>query len=80
MIKNKRLLKIFQTNLKLSRKEIDELKKGKIDIKFNTHPKWDSLNHVKIISQLEKIFKITVNEKNFVKFNSIKNINNLLKK
>jgi len=80
MIKNKKLLKIFQTNLKLNIREINELKKGKIDVKFNSHPKWDSLNHVKIISQLEKSFKINVNEKNFIKFNSVKNINNFLKK
>ena len=79
MIINKKLLKIFETNLKLGLREIDNLKKGKTDIKFNDHPKWDSLNHVKIISQLEKTFKLKVNEKNFTKFNSIKNINFLIK-
>ena len=76
---NKKLLKIFITNLKLGLKEIDNLKKDKIDVKFNDHPKWDSLNHVKIISQLEKTFKLKINEKNFTKFNSIKNINFLIK-
>ena len=54
MIKNKKLLKIFEINLKLSLIEIENLKKGKIDIKFNDHPRWDSLNHVKILSELEK--------------------------
>ena len=79
MIFNKKLLKIFKTNLKLSLREIENLKKNKTDIKFNDHPRWDSLNHVKIISQLEKTFKLIVNEKNFTKFNSIKNINFLIK-
>ena len=78
MIKNKKLLKIFEINLKLSLIEIENLKKGKIDIKFNDHPRWDSLNHVKILSELEKKFKIEINEKNYQKFTSIKKINKLI--
>jgi acyl carrier protein len=78
MIKNKKLLKIFEINLKLSLIEIENLKKGKIDIKFNDHPRWDSLNHVKILSELEKKFKIEINEKNYQKFTSIKKIDKLI--
>ena len=78
MIKNKKLLKIFEINLKLSLIEIENLKKGKIDIKFNDHPRWDSLNHVKILSELEKKFKIEIKEKNYQKFTSIKKIDKLI--
>ena len=78
IIKNKKLLKIFEINLKLSLIEIENLKKGKIDIKFNDHPRWDSLNHVKILSELEKKFKIEINEKNYQKFTSIKKIDKLI--
>ncbi len=79
MIINKKLLKVFQKNLKLKKKEIEDLKIGKIDIMLNKHYKWDSLMHVKIISELEKKFKININEKNFLKFTSFKKINKIIK-
>lgn len=78
MIKNKKLLKIFKKNLSLKKIEIENLEKGKIDIELNKHHKWDSLMHVKIISELEKKFKIQINEKNFLKFTSIKKINKFI--
>ena len=79
MIKNKKLLNIFIKNLKLKTNEIKNLQYKNIDIILNDHPKWDSLMHVKIISELEKKFNININEKNFLKFTIIKKINKILK-
>ena len=74
MIKNKKLLNIFIKNLKLKANEIRNLQSKNFDIVLNDHSKWDSLMHVKIISDLEKKFNININEKNFLKFTSIKKI------
>ncbi len=79
MIKNKKLLSIFKKNLKLNLKDIDDLMNGKMNLELNKHPKWDSLMHVKIILELEKTFKINVNEKNYTKFTNLKKIDNELK-
>ena len=78
MIKNKKLLNIFKKNLKLKANEIKSLQRKNFDIVLNDHPKWDSLMHVKIISDLEKKFNININEKNFLKFTSIKKINKII--
>tara|TARA_B110000977_G_C10959943_1_gene448129 strand:+ start:282 stop:521 length:240 start_codon:yes stop_codon:yes gene_type:complete len=79
MIKNKKLLNIFIKNLKLKANEIRNLQSKNFDIVLNDHSKWDSLMHVKIISDLEKKFNININEKNFLKFTSIKKINKIIK-
>ena len=78
MVKNKKLLKIFHKNLKLSKKDLNDIEKNKIDISLNKHPRWDSLMHVKILSEIEKKFKINVNEKYYLKFTSIKKIKKLI--
>jgi len=78
MIKNKKLLNIFIKNLKLKANEIRNLQSKNFDIVLNDHSKWDSLMHVKIISDLEKKFNININEKNFLKFTSIKKINKII--
>ena len=78
MIKNKKLLSIFTKNLKLKAIEIKYLQNDKLDIELNIHKKWDSLMHVKIISEIEKKFNIEINEKNFLKFTSIKKINKII--
>lgn len=80
MIKNKKLLSIFKKNLKLNSKDINNLTNGKINLELNKHAKWDSMMHVKIILELEKTFKINVNEKNYLKFTNLKKIDNELKK
>ena len=80
MIKNIKLINIFKKNLKLKKEEIVNIKKGKIDLELNKHNRWDSLIHVKIITDLEKQLKIKIDEKNFLKFTSLKKINKLIKK
>ena len=37
-------------------------------------PQWDSVSYINIIVKVEKEFSIKVNQKNFHKFNSFKNI------
>ena len=37
-------------------------------------PQWDSLSYINIIVKVEKEFSIKVNQKNFHKFDSFKNI------
>ena len=78
MIINKKLLNIFKKNLGLKASEIKNLCNNKCDITFNVHKKWDSLMHVKIITQIEKKFSIEINEKNFLKFTSINKINKII--
>tara|TARA_B100000787_G_C15965975_1_gene195238 strand:+ start:171 stop:413 length:243 start_codon:yes stop_codon:yes gene_type:complete len=80
MIKNKELLSIFIKNLGLKANEIKDLQNTKFDIMLNVHKKWDSLMHVKIIADIEKKFNLEINEKNFLKFTSIKQINKLINK
>lgn len=47
-------------------------------LSLNNHPKWDSLAHVKLLSVIEKKFKISIDETNIDKFSNIKSIFNLL--
>ena len=42
------------------------------EMSLNNHPKWDSLAHVKLLSVIEKKFKVTINETNIDKFSNIK--------
>ena len=44
----------------------------------NTVANWDSLNHIKFILDIEKKFKIKINEKNFHSFDDFKSIANYL--
>ena len=79
-MKKKLLLNIFKKNLKLKSKEIIDLKVGKKNIYFNAHKNWDSLNHVVILQEIEKKFKIKINDKNIENFNNFLGIQKYLKK
>ncbi len=65
-------------NFKFNVKKINNNKLE--DLSLNNHPKWDSLAHVKLLSVIEKKFKITINEGNIDKFSNIKSIFNFLSK
>ncbi len=65
-------------NIKFNAKKIDNNKLK--DLSLNNHPKWDSLAHVKLLSALEKKFKISINETNIDEFSNIKSIFNFLSK
>ena len=62
------LIKIFKKNLKLKTSEIKDLKNGKKNIFFNSHKNWDSLSHVVILNEIQKNFKVKIDEKN-INFN-----------
>lgn len=74
------LLKILRTNLKLSKNEIFKLKNKKVNFSFNTHKNWDSLSHVLILNEIQKKFKIIIDEKNIQNFGNYFKILNYLKK
>jgi len=64
--------KTIKTDFKFDRKKIYKLK----SYSLNSHPKWDSLAHVKLLSNIEKKFKISINEKNIRNFNNVQLIFN----
>jgi acyl carrier protein len=55
-------------------------KKNKINLNYINVKKWDSLNHVKLILQLESKFKIKISAIDSLKLISYKNILNYLNK
>lgn len=65
-------------NFKFNVKKMDNIKLK--DLSLNNHPKWDSLAHVKLLSVLEKKFKISINETNIDEFSNIKSIFKFLSK
>jgi len=78
MIKND-LIKIFKKTFEINnKKEIDLLVSNKIDIGDLNN--YDSFNYLKLISKIEKKFKIKIDEKNFFNFNKFKTIFIFLKK
>ena len=62
------------------KKEIIKIVKNILNEKINLNSNqtncknWDSMSYFSILSSLEKKFKIRINQRNFGKFNSIKNI------
>ena len=76
MKKAKLILEILRKELKISSKEINELIKTKnqSQLALGVHPKWDSLNHVRILTKLEKNFNLKIDEKNVGNFSSYKQI------
>lgn len=63
---NKKIEKIFNKLLKKN----SNLK----EINMQNCKNWDSLNHIKIILEIEKIFKIKIKPKDVVKLTSFKKI------
>ena len=67
-------------NVNEKKKEIIKIVKNILNEKINLDSSqancknWDSMSYFSILSSLEKKFKIKINQKNFNKFNSIKNI------
>lgn len=39
---------------------------------YNSHPKWDSLKHLEIISNLEQAFKIDISMENVIAMSTVK--------
>ena len=68
--------KVINFNFKINKVDDSKLE----EMSLNNHPKWDSLAHVKLLSVIEKKFKVTINEANIDKFSNIKSIFNFLSK
>ena len=60
--KKKKLVKIFIKNFKLRKNS------KKYEDMFLGDGEWDSINHVKLITDLEKVFKLKIDNRNFNKF------------
>jgi acyl carrier protein len=69
---------------KLTKKIFKKIFGNKINININSDInsiyKWDSLNHIRLISEIEKITKIKLNINQVIQLTSVKKIDNLLKK
>ncbi len=78
-LKTKKLIdflnKTLKTTFKYNNKK-DNLSK----IALNSHYKWDSLSHVKLLNAIEKKFKISINEKNINHFSNLRLMFNYLNK
>ena len=51
-----------------------------IDSNMNNLYKWDSLNHIKLITEIEKNLKKKLNISQVIQLTSVKKIDNLFKK
>jgi acyl carrier protein len=77
--KIEKVLKILNDTLKTNFKY--NIKKNNLsEIALNSDSKWDSLSHVKLLSVIEKKFKIVINEKNINQFSNFENIYKFLDK
>ena len=50
-----------------------------INSDINSVYKWDSLNHIKLISEIEKVIKKKLNISQVIQLTSVKKIENLIK-
>ena len=75
MHKKKIVLNIFKKRLNLSKVEIAKIENNKIEnFELGVHKNWDSLQHVNIISDLEKKMNVKINQKNFDLFSNLKKL------
>tara|TARA_B100000029_G_scaffold481300_1_gene530250 strand:+ start:1656 stop:1898 length:243 start_codon:yes stop_codon:yes gene_type:complete len=74
----KELIKVIKSCFGIvKKKELDLLKKN--NIKISEIKKYDSLNYMKFMSELEKKFKVKINKTNLYKFNNFKAVLKYLK-
>lgn len=76
----KKILKIFKKEFKINSNLKKDLIAKKKDIKMNIFKNWDSMKHVKILTSVEKEFKIKINSRNEKYFQSFQNGISYLKK
>ena len=72
-LRNPDILPNLKTTL-IVLKNILNNKKINEDSSNDNTPQWDSLSYINIIVKVEKEFSVKINQKNFHKFNSFKNI------
>ena len=75
----KKRIKFLNNTLKTSY-IYNEKKSNLSKIALNSHYKWDSLSHVKLLNAIEKKFKISVHENNIDQFSNLELIFNYLNK
>jgi acyl carrier protein len=75
----KKLIKFLNSTLKTSFK-YNEKKNNLSKIALNSHYRWDSLSHVKLLNAIEKKFKISVNENSIDQFSNLELTLNYLNK
>ena len=78
-LNDKKLIKFLNNTLKTSY-IYNEKKSNLSKIALNSHYKWDSLSHVKLLNAIEKKFKISVHENNIDQFSNLELIFNYLNK
>jgi acyl carrier protein len=78
-IKAEKLLKFLNSTIKTNFK-FNKKKNNLSEIALNTHYKWDSLSHVKLLDAIEKKFGISINEKNVDQFSNLQLILDYLNK
>jgi methionyl-tRNA formyltransferase len=77
-LKSNKLIKIFNNVLKIN--FVKNKNYNLNNIFLNNHPKWDSMAHVKLLSDIEKKMKIKIDEKNIDQFSSLRLILNYFNK
>tara|TARA_S200000501_G_scaffold328386_1_gene328271 strand:- start:157 stop:399 length:243 start_codon:yes stop_codon:yes gene_type:complete len=71
----KKVYKIFLKVLKL--KKVSDLSEKSSPRNINT---WDSLAHIEIVTNLNKVFKIDIKFEDLMKINNLKDVFKILKK
>ena len=69
-LKMRELIKIINKTLKINFKS-NKKSKNLNKLALNNHPNWDSLAHVKLLSNIEKKFKIKIDESNINHFSNL---------
>jgi methionyl-tRNA formyltransferase len=69
-LKMRELIKIINKTLKINFKS-NKKSKNLNKLALNNHPNWDSLAHVKLLSNIEKKFKIKIDESNINDFSNL---------
>ena len=69
-INKNKYFEIFNEHLKFNKKIKDQLLNKKIEISLNDFKNWDSMNHVSILTSLQKKLNISINSSNSKYFNS----------
>jgi len=69
-----RYSKAFIDSLSINAKKLHQ------DLKFNEIPEWDSIGHMTLISNLEEVFKFTMETDDVIDFSSFTKGKEILKK
>ena len=74
MTKLEKYRSAFKESLSINDKDVNE------KLEYNGIPEWDSIGHMTLISELENVFKISIETDDIVDFSSYKRGQEILKK